>query len=444
MKLVFDTHGNEKQKLAVTYWVTRGIIDILFGGSKGSGKSYLGCKLIFGNALLYPETNYFIARKKLNDLRKYTSASIKQCFEDWGLGPEYYTFNAQDNYYTLYNGSKVYFIEADFQPSDPDFQRFGSMQMTQGWIEEAGELTEDAKNNLSATVGRWKNEQYGIEGKVLQTCNPAKNYLYREYYKKFKDGTLEPWKKFIQALPTDNKKIDKGYIENLNRIFSKNQRERLLKGNWEYDDDPLTMCEYTNIINIFTNEFVPHGQKYITVDVARFGKDSTIIRVWSGWRVIKRVELNGKNTVEVAKEVRTIATQNMVTMSNVVVDEDGIGGGVVDQLPGCIGFVANSSPLNKENFANLKAQCGFKLADVINNNMVYERAEPKVQEKLTEQLEQLKKIESESVEKKKNIISKDEIKANIGYSPDDLDTYIMRAIFDVRIKISGPQKMSTH
>lgn len=443
MKLVFDTHNNEKQKQAVTYWVTPGITDIVYGGSKGSGKSYLGCKLIFGNALIYADTSYFIARKKLNDLRKYTAQSVRECFDHWGLGEEYYRFNAQDNFYTLYNNSRVYFIEADFMPSDPDFQRFGSQQHTQGWIEEAGELTEDAKNNLSATVGRWKNEQYGIEGKVLQTCNPSKNYLYRGYYKTHKAGTLESWRRFIQALPEDNKKIPREYLEHLNRIFSKNQRERLLKGNWEYDDDPKVLCGYENIINIFTNAFVSHGTKYISADVARFGKDSTIIRVWSGWRVLKRVQLDKYSTADVAKKIRELATANMVPMSQVVVDEDGVGGGVVDLLPGCIGFVANSSPLNKENFANLKAQCAFKLADMVNGNTIYENAEPKVQEMLTEQLEQLKKV-SDDPEVKKNIVSKDEIKANIKYSPDDLDTYIMRAIFEVRKVATGPQKLTMH
>jgi len=443
LKLIFDTHGNEKQKQAAMYWVTHGITDVAYGGSKGSGKSYLGCKLIFGNALLYPDTSYFIARKKLNDLRKYTSQSVRECFTHWGLKESYYKFNAQDNFYTLYNNSKVYFIEADYMPSDPDFQRFGSMQHTQGWIEEAGELTEDAKNNLSATVGRWKNHEYGIEGKVLQTCNPSKNYLYKEYYKKHKDGTLEPWKRFIQALPTDNKQIGQEYLDHLNRIFSKNQRERLLNGNWEYDDDPKIMCGYENIINIFTNQFVKHGTKYISVDIARFGSDSTIIRIWSGWRVIKRVQLDKKMTNEVADEVRRLATANMIPMSNVVVDEDGVGGGVVDLLPGCIGFVANSSPLNKENFANLKSQCAFKLAEKVNSNEIYEAAEPKVQEMLIEQLEQLKKV-TDDPEVKKSIVSKDEIKNNIKYSPDDMDTYIMRAIFDIRKSASGPQKITVH
>ena len=150
-----------------------------------------------GDALTYPDTHYFIARKTLKDLRNFTRPSIHEVFNHWGIHNGYYKFNGQDNYYDLYNGSKVYLLEAKHMPSDPDYTRFGSMQMTRGWIEEAGEFEESAKNNLQASIGRWKNDVYNISPKLLQTCNPSKNYLYREYYKPFKDGSLEDWKRFV-------------------------------------------------------------------------------------------------------------------------------------------------------------------------------------------------------------------------------------------------------
>lgn len=452
LELEFNTQGNDKQKLAASYWLDSETFDIVYGGSKGSGKSYLGCSLIFGDALIYPGTHYFIARKKLNDLRKYTVPSIFEVFKDWGITDEHFQFNDQgdfngqirldgkDNYFELYNGSKVYLIEASYMPSDPDYQRFGSMQMTRGWIEEAGEVAIKAMKNLAASIGRWKNEQYNLPGKLLQTCNPAKNYLYREYYKKFKDGSLEAWKKFVQALPGDNKKLSKGYLENLNRILTKNEKERLLKGNWEYDDDPKTLCEYENICNVFTNQFVDGDELYITGDIARLGRDTTTAKVWRGWRVLERVERSKLRINESADLIRNLADRYDIPMSNTIVDEGGVGGGVVDLLH-CVGFIANARPLPtgefdekgneiKDNFDMLKSQCGFKLAEKINNNQIYEEASPEIQEKIIEQLEQLKQKSVDS-DLKKGLMPKDEIIANIGYSPDDLDNYIMRAYFDL-------------
>ena len=62
MIIEFNTHGNLKQKEVCKLWVDATTTDIAYGGSKGSGKSYLGVSLIFGDAFLYPGTNYFIAR----------------------------------------------------------------------------------------------------------------------------------------------------------------------------------------------------------------------------------------------------------------------------------------------------------------------------------------------------------------------------------------------
>ena len=148
---------NPKQIKAAEYWLDNETEELLYGGAKGGGKSFLGCSLIFGDALIYPETHYFVARGELIDLRKFTIPSIEEVFQKWKLNiGEYASFNGQDNCYTLYNKSKVFLIACKVIPSDPMFERFGSMQMTRGWIEEAGEVVEAAKANYGyrSAVGK--------------------------------------------------------------------------------------------------------------------------------------------------------------------------------------------------------------------------------------------------------------------------------------------------
>lgn len=174
-KLIFDTHGNDKQKAAWRAWLNPDVTDIIYGGAKGTGKSYLGCAAIFSDALTYPGTHYFIARKTGADLTKFTIPSINEVLTDMEVPQSMYKFNGQDNFYTCHNGSRVYLLAAKYLPSDPEYQRFGSMQMTRGWIEEAGEFETDAKRNLQISIGRWKNDLYNLTGKLLQTCNPSKN-----------------------------------------------------------------------------------------------------------------------------------------------------------------------------------------------------------------------------------------------------------------------------
>ncbi len=444
MKIEFNTHGNERQKECARAWVDPSISDIVYGGSKGSAKSYTGANLIFGDALMYPETHYFIARKKLNDLRKFTLPTIYEVFTSWGITSAYYTYNGQDNFFLLHNGSKVFLLEAAPLPSDPYYQRFGSMQMTRGWIEEAGEFEEAAKNNLAASIGRWKNDVYGLDPKLLQTCNPAKNYLYREYYRKNKEGKLEEWKKFIQALPTDNKKLPPGYLQNLERSLSKNERQRLLLGNWEYDDDPAALIEYDKILDIFTNEHVPKGKGYITSDLARLGGDKIIKIEWHGWR--GKVTWWDKTRLNESGKVLEAARLKMgIGKSDVLVDEDGVGGGVVD-YDKFKGFVNNSSPLPspkgpvdekgkplKENFDNLKSQCYFRLADRINRNGVYLQCDEEVKQMIIEELEQVKQKSLDS-DLKKGVVPKDKIKEVLGRSPDFADTIMMREWFELKRK----------
>lgn len=439
MQITFDTNGNDKQKEVCKLWVDPVVADIAYGGSKGSGKSYLGCSLIFGDALMYESTNYFIARKKLNDIRKFTIPSIHEVFNHWGITSNYYSFNGQDNYFKLYNDSRVYLLEAKYLPSDPQYYRFGSMQMTRGWIEEAGEFEEAAKNNLNASIGRWKNDVYNLTGKLLQTCNPAKNYLYRDYYMPFKKGTIPEWRKFIQALPSDNKKLPKGYLENLQRTLTVNEKERLLYGNWEYDDDPAALIEYIRILDIFSNSFVNEGERFITADIARFGRDKTVIGVWSGFRLIKIVTIPKNKVTEAAKAIKDLQEQYFVPMSNIIVDEDGVGGGVVDILE-CNGFVNNSSPLDNpetkepENYRNLKSQMYYALAKKINEAGLFVACDDsEIKDCIIQELEQVKQHDMDK-DTTKAVLPKEKIKELLGRSPDYADMIMMRMWFEYRFK----------
>jgi phage terminase large subunit len=428
---------NDRQREAVARWNDQETVEIVYGGAKYGGKSFLGAVLIFHDALVYPDTSYFIARKHLNDLRKYTIPTIYEVFKYWGINAEdYMTYNGQDNYFDLYNGSRVYLIDCKYEPNDPLFERFGSMQMTRGWIEEAGEVDVLAKENLKASIGRKNNDTHKLKRKLLMTCNPKKNFLYTDFYKPFVNGTLPSDRAFIRALPDDNTYGNKDYIIGLKNTKDKVMRERLVLGNWEYDDDPNSMISYDEIVSIFTNDFVRGtGTRYITADIARLGSDKTIIRVWDGLRVMLRVCLIGSRVNATASKIKTIADKFGVPMHRVLVDEDGIGGGVVDIL-GCKGFVAASSPINPkpgENYSNLKAQCAYLLAEKVREAQIYERCDDEeVKTLIIEDLEQIKQKAVDD-DRKKDIVSKKIIKGILNRSPDDGDTYMMRMWFELKV-----------
>jgi len=443
MNIEFIT-SSEKQKQAAQAWIDPTITDIVFGGAKGGGKSWLGASLIFGDALLYPGTMYFIARKQLNDLRKHTIPTIDKVFQGWGIDQsKYLKFNGQDNTYHLRNGSKVLLIEAKYWPRDPHYERFGSMTMTRGWIEEAGEFETSAMVNLSISIGRWQNDKYKLTGKLLQTCNPKKNYLYKEYYLPFKNGTLPPDKKFIQCFAYENEKNEDGYIARLENRLKGVERERLLDGNWEYAEDADSLIEYDKILDCFTNEFVAHGDKKMTCDIARLGGDRIVKVEWDGWRG-KVYELPKGTLPQTGAYLEAARMRMGVGKSDVLVDSDGMGVGISDFV-GYQMFVNGSSALPdplqpkdrdgkevKEQYENLKSQCYFRLAKRISENGLYLECESEeVRELIIEELQQvrIKKLDSDG---KKGVIEKAKVKEKIGRSPDFSDTIMMREWFDLK------------
>lgn len=417
-----------KQLEASRYWLDDSTEEILYGGSKGGGKSYLGASLIFADALTYPGTHYFIARQNLLDLKKFTTPSIYEAVTNMGLNPhKYMTYNGHDNLFQLYNDSKVYYIDAKYLPSDPDFHRYGSLQFTRGWMEEIGQMHSLAIINLSASVGRWRNAEYKLKRKILYTCNPNKGYAYNYFYLPDRKGELPDYRKFVKALPTDNKYLSKDYLSALGRL-PKNERERLLLGNWEYDDDPTTLISFDDITSLYTNDYVQGGDKYIIADIARYGSDKAVITVWDGLRLIEIITFPISSTTKIQNTINALRQKHRVQLNKVLVDEDGVGGGIVDTLH-CKGFLNGGKPNNK-NYQNNKSECGYKLAEVIRDIHIACELTNQEREDIEQELGQLKTYDADK-DGKLRILPKEKIKDAIGRSPDYLDTFIMRMWFEV-------------
>jgi len=193
------------------------------------------------------------------------------------------------------------------------------------------------------------------------------------------------------------------------------------------------IIDYFNPVHINDN-----GKHYITIDVARKGKDRTVYRVWNEWKCID-VVIFAKNTiVEAYDEARKLQAKYNVPNSQTIADEDGVGGGLVDMLR-CEGFVNNSRVLNGENYENLKSQCSILMAKKIQNRECGEISNnTHIRDLVSEEMEQIKQKEIDK-DTRLGIISKDVIKANIGRSPDHWDSIMMRYYFELKPKAKAPR-----
>jgi hypothetical protein len=271
------------------------------------------------------------------------------------------------------------------------------------------------------------------------TGNPKKNWTYSTFYLPSKNGTLPTNIKFVQSLYNENPHTASEYKIQLEGIKDKSTKERLMYGNWEYDDDPNTLIDFETICNMFSNIYAEKGHKKIVSDIARYGSDRAVITVWEGFWMIEFIIFDISSTVEIKNAINALRYKHKVQLSDIICDEDGIGGGVVDELR-CKGFVNNSKPSNS-NYQNLKSECGYKLAELANQIYISCDLPNKEIEMIKQELGMLKTFDSDK-DGKLRIMPKEKIKENIGRSPDWLDVFIMRMYFEALPNKESHQRWS--
>ncbi|MBQ0035097.1 MAG: hypothetical protein KBS77_07360, partial [Bacteroidales bacterium] len=309
-------------------------------------------------------------------------------------------------------------------------------------IEEGGEVHQLALEVLKSRVGLNHNHKYRLTAQILNTCNPKKKFLYTTFYKPWKEGALSYPYTFIQSLVQDNNYIGEEYIHNLESITDRITKERLLFGNWEYDDNPNALIPFDAIADLFTNDFCSDsGERTMSADVALKGRDCYVRADRRGDTI--RLTIRPKmEPIEVEQDIRQAATKNSVRLSNVVVDSDGVGAFVTSYLNGGFEFHGEARSFSG-NYNNLKSECGFKLAELICARRLHVICDKTVQERLSLELETLMADDIDNDTSKKKLVSKDRMKAILGHSPDILDALLMLMVFEVKPKTRGMMAVSS-
>lgn len=438
---------SKRQSEAFNFLLDDKTTELFYGGGAGGGKSFLGCVWSVYMCLRYPGCRGLMGRAVLKSLKESTLLTFFQVCKMWGLKKDIdYRYNSMAGVISFPNGSEIYLKDLFLYPSDPEFDSLGSTEYTFAFLDEVSQITEKAKNIVMSRL-RYKLDEFGIIPKILMASNPCKNFAYREYYKPYIQGTLPDYIRFVPALVGDNPFISDYYEQNLKKL-DEVSKERLLLGNWEYDDDPGKLFEYDRILDMF-NTYVQQDQpnkRWLTVDVGRFGKDNTVLVFWKGLQIVQIRKYPKTSTAETRKLIEEICYRQQIPYSQVIVDDDGIGGGVVDELRNSgkpvKPFVNGSRPYESNqgkagklllhNFSNLKTQCYYKLAEHINTSQIgCSVQEINIKNELIEDLEQIKAKDLDKDGKLK-IVSKEEIKENLGRSPDIGDAVMMRMLGEVK------------
>jgi phage terminase large subunit len=407
--------------------------EIVWGGSVGGGKTYAIAALMIMKCLQHPTIRFGLARNNLTVLKQNTLTSVFEVLTDWGLQPdEHYTYNQTTGRMKFFNGSEIVLVELQYLPSDPTYARLGGLLLTSAVIDEAHEVDVKGKEILITRVGRWKNEELGVKPITVMTCNPSKaSFLYRDYYVPYTEGTLKPYQAFVPVLTSDNTYLPEAYIENLEKTLSLHERERLLLGRWDGNDDPnvLIKDEILQLAYDLSIELSTDNKMAMSIDVA-FKADKCVFFIWKGLTVIDIVTYNKDTDETLVAKIKELAAKHSIPTNMIAFDADGVGLYLKQHFPSAREVHNGGKTIKTHSYSNLKTELYFKLADLMEKGMV-KIATDKYRKELEEEIAVVKHKPRESMEKTIELISKAEMKRSLGRSPDYADCFAYGVLFQI-------------
>jgi phage terminase large subunit len=420
-----------KQSLAWKYLMDAETSEVLYGGSAGGGKSMLGSVWLVTMCLQYEGIRTLLGRTVLSTLKQTSLNTLFEVMKMMGLKEEqHYKYNAQSNIITFFNKSEIILKDLESKPSDPNFDSLAGLELTCALLEECSQISYTAFQIVKSRL-RFKLNEHKLIGKILMTANPGQNWLKKEFYIKSLNGTLEPHKQFVAALPMDNIYLPESYIEML-KTLPPPQRRRLLDGDWNYEDESDAIFSFDKITDsLFKLSPNPDNRMYASIDVARYGLDRSVVMIWSGMVLVECYTYTKLSTTELYENVKELMDKYGIDSRSIIIDSDGVGGGLADLIKG-VSFVNNASPLFKQNFTNLKSQCYVRLSELFKEGKIsINLIDPALTDQLTQELlaVKLKDVDNDA---KIGIISKDEMKRQLGRSNDLSDALAYRIYFELK------------
>ena len=266
---------------------------------------------------------------------------------------------------------------------------------------------------------------------------------------------------FIPGSIYENRKLLEVNPEYLGNLMAQDEttRAQLLDGNWKVKVDGLALFDTLRLPDLLRNYLPtpPAAARYITCDAAGYGSDKCVIKVWLGWEIVAITVISQSGNREVYEAIEARRKEFRVMASDVLVDQDGVGGGVV-KLGGYAGFSGGAAAMAdpatgiREAYANLKTQCYYRIAARVNegsvkltivadnvlidaqrtNKLKVHGQVTDVAQVLMTQLRAIKRAKTDA-ENRLHINSKEEQKILLnGDSPDFADCFSMREWFELR------------
>ncbi len=234
-----DAQGNDKYKPYCSKCFNTNIPQMMLGGgAAGGGKSYLSSVWLISSCIRFPDVRAIVARKTLKSLKESTWNTICAVVKKWGLQEDvHYRINNIAGTMRFWNDSIIIMLDMADTPSDPNFERFGSMEATIAAVDEVSEISQKAIEVLFSRL-RWKTHETFKVSKMLLTTNPTTNWVRSRFVQDDNGDKIvtREGEYYIPFSVFDNPDIGfrQTYEAALNKISDQATKERLLYGNWDF------------------------------------------------------------------------------------------------------------------------------------------------------------------------------------------------------------------
>ena len=140
-----DLKLTDNQKKAMAVLNDHEHTSVGYGWGAGWWKSFLGCVRIWLMCIKYPGVRFALVRDTIKNLKNTTVVSLEKLYDIYKI-PEHIRWKMmeQKSLIKFQNGSSIVLLEWCYYPSDPLYNRFGSLELTWAFVEESAEVPLDA------------------------------------------------------------------------------------------------------------------------------------------------------------------------------------------------------------------------------------------------------------------------------------------------------------
>lgn len=416
----------KKQQLVVNLANNPKINTIVLIGAVGTGKTDIAAHVSISIAYQFPKTYWPVFRQNISTAKKTVIPSYLNMLDMMEfVQEEDYHYTKQPAEITFKNKSQIVFVEAD-NVRDRQGKKIKGINATGNHIDEADEIEEIMF--ITAVSRRGRRNQNNQPSISIVTMNPNDSFLKEKYYVPWKNNILPPNVAVVEFTIEDSWQ-SKSDIEAM-LTNPKPWTERYIYNNWDYQDDEGSLFKYRYFDAAIENTIDLNAPRFIGFDVARTGKDRSIIALWYGKMLINifvvKSKIEQKTTDTQAMELIKFMTNNSVIAENVAVDAIGIGVGVVDHASSkgiAVKEFVSGMKSTDGKYNNLRSQVIYMFAQGLEKGTIkiYSGC-PFRNELISEAMAHNHKIG----DKQLAIESKEDVKKRTGsLSPDIMDAVVM-------------------